>query len=110
MNERSGNSADEQFTVNAMTAFLQIGAVLLLVGWCFSIVSPFIGIVAWSLIIAVALYPLHLTIGGSARGSTEVVLGSAGIDRSVYLDHTDLDPCGILGYSGAIARAKCAGR
>ena len=64
MDNLPGNSADEQFTVNAMTSFLQIGAVVLLAGWCYSIVAPFIGVVAWSLIIAIALYPVHLKLSG----------------------------------------------
>ena len=56
------NSASKDFQKNAMTSFIQIAAVVLLLTWCFRIVSPFIGIVAWGMIIAVAVYPLHLSV------------------------------------------------
>lgn len=45
-----------------MTSYVQIAAVTLIVLWCFMIISPFIGMVLWGLIIAVALYPLHQSL------------------------------------------------
>lgn len=59
---------DSKFTSNAMHSFLQIGAVLVLLIWCFTIVSPFISMVAWGLIIAVALYPAHQKLTGMLGG------------------------------------------
>jgi predicted PurR-regulated permease PerM len=43
-----------------LDAALQIGLVALLVYACSRIMSPFIGILLWSAILAVMLYPLHL--------------------------------------------------
>lgn len=72
------DSADEKFLTNAMTSFIQIGAVLLLLYWCYSIVSPFINVVVWGLIIAVALFPVHLKLsgmlGGRAKSSSMVLV------------------------------------
>jgi predicted PurR-regulated permease PerM len=51
-----------------MASFIQIGAVFLLIMWCFSIVRPFIGVMVWGLIIAVALYPLHLSLSEKLGG------------------------------------------
>lgn len=71
------------FSRNAMTAFLQIGALALLMMWCFSIVVPFVGLMAWGLIIAVTMYPLHLAFAGMLGGRYKrsavllVVLGLA---------------------------------
>ena len=48
-----------------MSSYIQIAAVTLIVLWCFRIMSPFIGMVLWGLIIAVALYPLYQSL--SAR-------------------------------------------
>lgn len=62
------NSADESFQRNAMTAFVQIAAVVLIVSWCFLIVRPFIGMVVWAMVIAVALYPLHLNVAEKIGG------------------------------------------
>jgi len=66
----SANSAqtDNRFLANAMASFLQIGAMLLLLTWCYKIVQPFIGIVIWGLVISIALYPLHKTITARLGG------------------------------------------
>jgi len=60
-----------------MAAFVQIGAVLLLLSWCFRIVGPFVDVVVWALVISVAIFPLHLTIskmlGGRAKGSAVLI-------------------------------------
>jgi len=59
-----------------MTSYIQIAAVTLIVLWCFTIVAPFISMVLWALIIAVALYPLHLAlsakIGNRAKLSATI--------------------------------------
>jgi len=71
---RGANSAnvDKQFLNNAMASFLQIGTMLLLLIWCFTIISPFISIIAWGLIIAVALYPVHLKLTGILGGRAKL--------------------------------------
>lgn len=51
--------SDKRFQENMMNSFIQIAAVVIIVTWCFAIIRPFIGMVAWALIIAVALYPAH---------------------------------------------------
>jgi predicted PurR-regulated permease PerM len=61
-----------------MASFLQIGALLLLLFWCFSIVRPFIGIVVWALVIAVAIYPMHMSLaaklGGREKTSVSILV------------------------------------
>ena len=57
MTSADSASVDKGFLANAMASFIQIGAVFLLVMWCFSIVRPFIGVMVWGLIIAVAHVP-----------------------------------------------------
>ena len=72
----SANSAqtDDRFLANAMASFLQIGALLILLMWCYMIVAPFVTIMVWGLIISVALYPTHSTLtarlGGRAKTSS----------------------------------------
>lgn len=50
---------------------IRIGFLVLLVGWCFVIVRPFIGIIGWSVVMAVALYPtferLRVVLGGRTK-------------------------------------------
>lgn len=70
--------AGKEFQENAMGAAIQIGAVFLIIVLCFQIIRPFISIVAWGLIIAVALYPLHLKfsalLGGRQKLAATVIV------------------------------------
>ena len=43
----------------AMAAFLQISAVVLLIALCLWIIAPFVTLIVWAVIIAVAVFPLH---------------------------------------------------
>ena len=61
-----------------MTSFIQIATVALIVLWCFTIVAPFISMVLWALIIAVALYPLHLSL-------TAKLGGRAGLSATIFV-------------------------
>jgi len=62
------DTSDRQFQKNMMTSFIQIAAVVIIIGWCFSIIAPFINLVIWAGIIAAALYPLHLTLARRLGG------------------------------------------
>ena len=66
----SANSAqtDDRFLSNAMASFIQIGALLILVIWCYSIIEPFVIILAWGMIISVALYPGHTSLTAKLGG------------------------------------------
>jgi predicted PurR-regulated permease PerM len=64
--------ADQRLVASAMASFIKIGALLILIMWCFDILSPFIGIVSWAVIIAVALYPLHVSLSGRLGGREKI--------------------------------------
>lgn len=78
MSSADSSRVDNSFLANAMASFIQIGAVFLLLMWCFTIVSPFVHIVAWATIISVALYPVHLSLtaklGGKAKSSSAILV------------------------------------
>ena len=61
-------AADKSFQKNAMASFTQIGALMLLLILCFQIIAPFLTIVAWAMIIAVAIYPAHLMLARKLGG------------------------------------------
>jgi predicted PurR-regulated permease PerM len=65
-------AADRNFQKNAMASFIQIAAVVILVVWCLRIVAPFVSIILWGMIIAVALYPLHNSLAGKLGGSEKL--------------------------------------
>ena len=50
------------FVANALEAFIRIGVVGLLALWCYKIGRPFIQIILWGIILAVALRPTHRKI------------------------------------------------
>jgi predicted PurR-regulated permease PerM len=62
------SNTDKDFQANAMSAAIQIGAVFIIVMLCYQIISPFVGLVAWGMIIAVALYPAHLKLSAVLGG------------------------------------------
>ena len=76
MSSADNSRVDQAFLGNAMAAFLQISALVVLLLWCFNIVRPFIGVVVWALIIAVALHPLHASLtvklGGKEKLSATI--------------------------------------
>ena len=58
MSDSAVDSDRGGFDQTALTA-LRLGLVLLITWWCYKIVAPFIPLVLWGVIIAVAVYPLH---------------------------------------------------
>jgi predicted PurR-regulated permease PerM len=68
MTSADNRRVDQGFLANAMASFLQIGALLLLLIWCFNIIRPFLGMVVWAVIIAVAIYPVHVSLTGRLGG------------------------------------------
>jgi predicted PurR-regulated permease PerM len=84
---RSGVSEDDAMPVQdalhpqpasarpPVRALLQIALVALLAYACIRIVAPFVGVLLWSVVLAVMLYPLHLRLLGRLgnRGSATLI-------------------------------------
>ena len=68
MNNMPKTAEDVVFQRRAMEAAIRIGLVVLLVVWCFNIVQPFIMLVLWGAIFAVAIYPLFLKFSDVLKG------------------------------------------
>ena len=68
MNDVPETAGDMVFQRRAMEAAIRIGLVVLLVLWCFNIVQPFIMLVLWAAIFAVAIYPLFLKFSSALGG------------------------------------------
>ena len=68
MNSPHQSSNDTLFMSRALDATIHIGLVVLLLFWCFQIGRPFLQILVWGIIIAVATYPgfrkLKSALGG----------------------------------------------
>jgi len=78
MSHSKQSSKDQAFVRRSLAAALQIGLIFLLASWCLKIIYPFIGLVAWAAIIAIALYPLHMKlsakIGGREKWSAAIIV------------------------------------
>ena len=53
------STEDQQFITRAVESAIRIGLVAALVVWTFDILAPFISIMVWAVIIAVAVYPAY---------------------------------------------------
>ena len=68
MSNEANRGADPAFLRNSMASFIQIAALVLLLIFCFRIVSPFLTLVLWALLIAVAVFPMHLKLSAALGG------------------------------------------
>jgi predicted PurR-regulated permease PerM len=64
----NGDTEEKLFVNRAVEASIKIAVVAVLVVLCYSVVSPFIGLMAWGIIIAVAAYPTYLKIEKRLNG------------------------------------------
>ncbi len=68
MTNSKSSEIDRGFLANSLASFIQIGALVVMVYWCYTIVSPFWSIILWSLILGVALYPAHVALSARLGG------------------------------------------
>jgi predicted PurR-regulated permease PerM len=59
---------EQRLASRLVEVFVRIGLVLALVLLCYRAVSPFLTLLLWALILAVALYPLHQFVAGKIGG------------------------------------------
>ena len=77
MTHDTDTPTDRLMTGKTMDLFIRIGLIGFLAAYCYRIFEPFIGLMLWSLILAVALYPLHLLVArkmGGKQGRASSVL------------------------------------
>lgn len=68
MSNSENSTVDRKYLANSMASFIQIGALVVMAYWCYTIVSPFLSIIIWSLILSVALYPAHVALAARLGG------------------------------------------
>src|SRR5678816_268717 len=75
-------AAEIRLSKRLMDVLIRAGLVLALAVLCYRIFSPFIGMMAWALILAVTLYPAHQKLArrmGGRQGLSATLLTLAGI-------------------------------
>jgi predicted PurR-regulated permease PerM len=95
---------NEEYYTRAIYTALRIGFIALLMYWSFAIIKPFVLVVVWGIIIAVAIYPLHSKfakiLGNREKLSSIIIISTALIlltIPSVLLMDSTVD--GIQGFS-----------
>ena len=72
MDSSSTVLSNKEFVKRAVEASIRIGLILLIAGWCFMIVGPFILPVLWAIIITVAIHPLFQMIRSRLGGRSKL--------------------------------------
>ncbi|MGB1128520.1 MAG: AI-2E family transporter [Haloferula sp.] len=62
MSETPDSANKPSLTTQAIEIAIRVGIVLILAVWALKIISPFINVVLWGIILAVAFYPLYLKL------------------------------------------------
>jgi predicted PurR-regulated permease PerM len=75
MNSPLSSNGEQNFEDTATNA-IRLGILFMLLYWCFLIIAPFVHLVVWGAILAVAIFPVHtkLTLKFGGRKKTAAVL------------------------------------
>jgi predicted PurR-regulated permease PerM len=68
------SSGTSNSSSNVIETSIRLGIVFLLIAWCLYIVSPFVGLIAWGAIIAVAIYPFYQGLNNRVGGNRKLSL------------------------------------
>ncbi len=66
--DKPGHDLEQRIASRVTDVFIRIGLVVALVLLCYRAISPFLTLLIWSLILAVALYPLHEAVARKVGG------------------------------------------
>jgi predicted PurR-regulated permease PerM len=91
-------TSEQQFNHRAVDIFIKLGALVLIIFWCFQIIKPFVLIVIWGAIMAVALFPLHVKLSHFLKGNKKlasIIIALVGISLialpSINLSSSTID-------------------
>ena len=73
MEQDNTNSTNSNFE-RIVDIGIRLGVLALLLWWCFDIVKPFVLIVIWAIVIAVAIYPIFLSLTKVFRGKRTLAI------------------------------------
>jgi predicted PurR-regulated permease PerM len=74
--ERSESFSYRQFNATFVEMAIHVGFIGLLAYWCFLLISPFLPIIVWSVVLTVALYPLYDWLAAVFRGRRRLAAAS----------------------------------
>ncbi len=62
MNDLPTPQNQESYITKATEVVIRISVLALIVGWCFLIMAPFLSVIIWAVVIAIATYPIFNTL------------------------------------------------
>ncbi len=62
MNDLPASQNQESYISKAVELIIRISVLILIVGWCFLIMAPFLSLMIWAVVIAIASYPIFNTL------------------------------------------------
>jgi predicted PurR-regulated permease PerM len=74
---------------------IRLGVLSLLLMWCFDILRPFVLILIWAIVIAIAIYPIHTVFVKVFRGKTVLAV----VVLTLFLLSIIIIPSGLIMYS-----------
>jgi predicted PurR-regulated permease PerM len=75
MNEPDDNEEFNRLQRQVTELAIRLGALFLIIVWCFSIIQPFILVMAWASIVAISLYPVFRQLTEWLGGHEKLVAG-----------------------------------
>lgn len=94
MEPTNAKSASYDFE-KIVDTLIRLGVLSLLLMWCFDILKPFILILVWAIVIAIAIFPVHAVLARVFRGRKIL----AGIVLTSFLLSLIIIPSGLIIYS-----------
>ncbi len=85
MPENTSSASNRDFVENAIEAAIKIGALAILVSWCYSIIEPFILPVLWAVIIAVAIFPAYEKLSAKLGGRKKMTATLLSLSAIIFL-------------------------
>ena len=68
-NDKLDGESGRRDTSGLLDVLIRAGLILALVMLCYQVFAPFLTLMVWALILAVALYPMHSTSRARSEGS-----------------------------------------
>ncbi|MCK4838439.1 MAG: AI-2E family transporter [Desulfobulbaceae bacterium] len=96
MNSSNQSSNDKLFIARALEATIHIGLVVLILYWCFRIGQPFIEIIVWGIIIAVAIHPGYDRLKSALGGRVPLLSAAAGAGVGILKFVVSIIIAGVL--------------
>jgi predicted PurR-regulated permease PerM len=72
MNQSESNTNFDELQKRVINLAIRLGTLFVLLLWCFTIIKPFVMIVVWGIIVAIAIHPVFAKLAGMLGGRQKI--------------------------------------